>query len=106
MPIGDKDVRQSVIVEVLESRAPTEVLHGFTKTCERSNIGKLHLSHIVIKRVGVSRKVRDEEIKEAIAVVIANGDAHSGLRPSGLVQPCPREHADFRKGSVAIVMKQ
>ena len=64
------------------------------------------LSQILIKRIRVACKVRDENIEEPVAVVVANGDAHAGLSASRLVQSGSGEHAHFGERSIVIVVEQ
>ena len=79
----DRNIRQPIIVEVFEAGAPAEVLQrDFAETGYRSNVRELRLSEILIERIRIICEVRDEDIEQAVAVVVADSDTHSGLSRS------------------------
>src|SRR5262249_49215232 len=106
MTIGDEYVRKSVIIEIFEAGAPAQILkRNFSEAGNGSDIGKQHLAHVLIKRVGVTCEVRHENVEKAIAVVITHSDAHSRLRASGFIERCSRKHAHLGESAIVVVMK-
>src|SRR5215217_7946817 len=77
---GDrKDVRPPVIVQIDQPRSPLNV-SGMIEARRPRSVFKEAATHVLVKRRKVVGKMSLKYVREPVAVVIGNGDAHSRLR--------------------------
>src|SRR5437899_82556 len=68
MPVGHKQIRPSVVINVDKKCAPAQELCVDSKPRKESDISKRTITVIVIKRGSLVRKVRLYDVKPAVAV--------------------------------------
>src|SRR5438128_1899415 len=56
-----------------------------------------------VQRGRIAREVRLEDVHRPVAIVVADGDAHPGLRLAVLAVGASRAHGDVGEGAVVIV---
>src|SRR5579872_3514677 len=106
MPIGDKEVLPSVLIEIHKSGSPPKL--AVTRSSQSRGIG--HIIElpvvVVVKRVVVFGKVRDQDIHPAIVIIVTDRNPHGRLRPAIAAHRTTRLHTDLFKSAIAPVMPQ
>ena len=102
--VGDEEVEKSVIIEIEEAGAPTEERYGGkAKTGTEGDVGKCGGAIVAVESFVVVGKRGDEQIQLAIAIVIAESDAHGGLRAALFAECETGCVADVLEGTVSAI---
>src|SRR5260370_22555635 len=105
MPIGEKNVEESIIVIVQKTRTPTEKWNCHVRHAgSEAYIGKAGVSVVAVQRVVVVGEIRDAEVDSSVAVVIADRNPHSGLFSTLVIQSESREVTDVLERAVMLVV--
>ena len=78
--VGDEDVEPAVVVHVEEADAPAEKAGVDAEAGEVGAVVEVEPAQVQVERIGVAGEVGLDDVEEAVAVVVADGDAHAGLR--------------------------
>ena len=101
---GDvEEIREAVVVEVGQRGAPLHVAVLNVQTRRDSRILEQALAEIAIERRNVVGEMGLREIEPAVAVVVADSDAHPRLRAAVLAVGRSALDRDVGKRAVAIV---
>ena len=77
--VGDEDVEPAVVVHVEEADAPAEVAGVDAEAGEVGVVVEVEVAEVVVEGVGVSGEVGLDDVEEAVAVEVSDGDAHACL---------------------------
>src|ERR1700674_3701875 len=78
--IGDENIEETVIVEVEEAGSPCEKWNrGVAEAGAEGNVGEISAAVVAVKGLVIVGEGGDEEVKLAVAIVIADADAHGSL---------------------------
>src|SRR5260370_695870 len=103
--VGDENVQPGVIIDVKESRAPSNVrIAGLADAGSPTHVVESLRAHVAIQRIGLLLKVRDEEDKTAAMVVIAPIDSHVAQLYAFAAAGYAAEHSHVGERSVVIVV--
>ncbi len=78
--VGDEDVEPAIVVEVDEADAPAEIAGVEAEAGEVGVVFKGAVAEVEVEGVGVAGEVGLDDVEQAVAVEVADGDAHAGLR--------------------------
>ena len=78
--VGDEDVEPAIVIDVDEADAPAEQARIDAEACLVGAIVERAVAEIHKERIGIAGEIGLHDIEHAVAVVIANGNAHAGLR--------------------------
>ena len=102
--VGDEEVEKSIIIEIEEAGAPTEKRYGgMAKTGLEGDVRECGAAIVPVESFVVVGKRGDEEIQLAVAIVIAESDAHGGLRAAFFAKCETRCVADVLKSTVSAI---
>src|SRR5437660_641879 len=105
MAVSDENIEPGVIVHIKKAGAPAYIrVAGLSDAGSPAHIVESLLAHIVIERVGLLLKMRDEEAEAAAVVVIAPVYAHVAELHPFAAESYARKHAHVCEGAVVIVM--
>src|SRR5579859_3140702 len=103
--VGDEDVQKAIVVKVEKAGAPGEKRNcRVTETGAERDVCEIAVAVVAIKRFIVVGKGGDEKVELAVAIVIAEGDAHGGLGAAFFVDSETTLIAHIFKGAVATVV--
>src|SRR5438067_10404896 len=103
--IGDENVRPSVIVEIYKLRAEAEERNAYrSKTPRPGHIGEFAAVVVMVEIIGIIGKVRLDNVRPAIVIVICRIDTHAGLLASVGAVCDTRLGSNFCEDTFAIVM--
>ena len=77
--VGDEDVEPAVVVHVEEADAPAEVAGVDAEAGEVGVVVEVAAAEVQIEGVGVAGEVGLDDVEEAVAVEVSDGNAHAGL---------------------------
>src|SRR5260370_3575052 len=78
--VGDEDVEKAIVVKVEKAGAPGKKRNcGVTEAGAEGDVCEIGAAVVAIKRFVVVGKGGDEKVELAVAIVIAEGNAHGGL---------------------------
>ena len=83
--VRHQNVEPAVVIHVEEADAPAEQARIDAQTAWIGAVFEVAVAEIRVQRIGVAGEVCFDDVEVAVAVVVADGDAHAGLRL------CPRE---------------
>ena len=107
MAVEDEEFHASVVVVVEELRA--EAAHGDAHAAQAERIGlfgERAVARVSKERVGLPRKVGDEDVEQAVAVHIVGVHAHAAARVAFGVERGVRLERDLRECAVAVVAEE
>ena len=78
--VGDEDVEPAIVVQIDEADAPAEIARVDAKAGEVGVVFKGAVAEVLVERVGVAGEVGLDDVEQAVAVEVADADAHAGLR--------------------------
>ncbi len=104
MTVANEDIEPAVIVEIQKAYAPTEEARILAEAGLIRLIVEGHVSEVPVEAGGVAREVRFHEIKLAVAIVIAGGNTHAGLRLPVRTVGDARFDRDIGKRTVVVVL--
>ena len=105
--VGHEQVQLAVGVEVGQHHAPAQ--HGPAgggQPRRRGGVAELQRAQAAVQRVGLVREVGHGEVEAAVAVHVAEVDAHAGLGPAAHVGGRAGQGRDVLEGAVAAVVQQ
>src|ERR1700736_5245322 len=79
MAIGHEEVEPAVVVHVEEADTPPEKTGIDAQARQVSVVVEVAIAEVEVNGVGVTGEVRFDDVQQAIAVVVADGDAHACL---------------------------
>ena len=100
------DVRPAVVVVVDESASPGDVAVVNADAGGKSHVGESSVTVVVIEVAGVVGEVGFEDVEPAIAVVVTDTDAHSGLLVAVVAVGASGDDGDVGECAVVIVSQQ
>ena len=86
MAVYDQQIREAVIVDIREHRAPAERVQVDPQTGRERHIGKRPVAVRVVERGGIVGEVRLEEVEVPVAVIVGGGRAHASLLAAVFVE--------------------
>src|SRR5579859_4366532 len=102
--IGDEDVEKAIVVKVEKAGAPGQKRNcGVTEADPERDVCEIGAAVVAIKRFVVVGKGGDEKVEFAVAIVIAEGDAHGSLGTAFFVDSETTLIAHIFKRAVATV---
>src|SRR5207249_8309283 len=103
--LGDQEILPTVIVVVEEAYAPSGVGHGDASDAGREAVvGESRVAVVLVEGVALVGKVRNDQIRPAVIIIVGEIDAHTGEGAAVAVDGDFGEEAHFFKGSVAFVV--
>ena len=107
MALGHEQVLPAVIVVVKKADSPAGLQPGNESNSGiRRLIVEIALSCVAEQHVGFIGKIRDDNVRTAIIVVISEINAHAGEGIAVPIEACSTSQSDFGERSVAVVVKQ
>ena len=107
MPIRNEDIKRAIVICIEEPGAEADVeITLFSEVCLINHIGEGAVAVVAVERVRLVREISDEDIERAIAVVIACGNAHAGLRDTVETIGAPGEERHLGEGAIAVVIEK
>ena len=106
-PVHDVEVEHAVAVDVEAGGA--EAGHRPARVDQAglaAAVVEQPVAVVQVERVVLADEVREEDVGRAVAVEVADRDAHAGLRASIAVEGGAREHRVLDEGAVALVEPQ
>ena len=77
--VGDHDVEPAVVVHVEEADAPAEIAGVDADAGEVGAVVEVEAAEVLVEGFGVSGEVGLDDVEEAVAIEVSDGDAHAGL---------------------------
>ncbi len=77
--VGHEDVEPAIVVHVEEAYAPAEEAGVDAKAGEIGVVVEVAVAEIEVEGVGVAGEVGLDDVEEAVAIEVADGDAHACL---------------------------
>src|SRR4029079_17653136 len=102
VPRRNEKVLPPIVVSVEEPDAEAHVLAVDTKACPDTRIAEA-IAGIAIERRDLFREIRPDDIEPAIAVVVADADAHARQRNAAFVECASRRHGNLAVRAIVIV---
>ena len=96
----------AVVVQIDHSGPPTNIAGVDRDPRGACEVIEVSLAIVVIKAVGILRKVSLEQIEMAVQIVIAHSDAHSGLLHAVIAERYSAHYAFFPERSVMVIHEQ
>ena len=104
--VGQKQIQPAVVVEVDPARAPSQPPRVDADSSRKRPILAVPVARVGVERRRVAGEIRFEHVHRPVAIVVADGDAHAGLRLPVLTVRAAARHADVGERAVAIVAVQ
>src|SRR5438045_3345170 len=101
-----QDVRPAVIIVINEAATPSNVLVVDADSRGECNVTKGSVAVVVIEVARVVGEVGLENIKPSVAVIIGDGNAHSGLFVAILAVGAAGDHRDIGESAVVVVVEE
>jgi hypothetical protein len=106
MSVDEKEIEPAVVVEIDKADAPAEPPRVEADAAGKRTILTGALAGVGVERRGVAGEVRLEDVERAVAIVVADRDAHSRLRLSILAVGAAGGNADVGERAIAVVVVQ
>src|SRR2546425_633609 len=107
VPLRDEKVLPAVVVVIEEANAPPGMQHGdAAETAGEAGVRKAAVAGVLINRVALIGKIRDDKIGQTVVVVIGEVHAHAGERAAVAIDSDTGEEANFFERAVALVVIQ
>ena len=106
MPVHLHEVGPAIVVVVDKAAAPGDILVVDSDAGRERHVAEGAVAVVVIEVAGVVGEVGFENVEPAVAVVVADGHAHSGLLVAVLAVGASGHDGDIGEGSVVIVAEQ
>src|SRR5689334_2118703 len=104
MSIHQEQVRPAVVIEIKKHCTPPEILRVGAETGGKSHVRKRAVSVVVVESGGVVGKVRFENVRTSIAIVVGNGGAHARLFAPVLIEGNSAEDGCIGKSAVTVIV--
>ena len=72
----------------------------------RAVVEKGAAAQVLVEGVGLQLEVGDDDVEQAVAVVVAHVDPHAGLGPALVAERGAGEQRDVLEGAVALVVEE
>src|SRR5437879_5181891 len=82
MAVSHEKVEPPVVVHVEETDTPAEKPSIDAQAGKVGVVIEVAVAEVEVDRIGVTGEIRFDDVQQAIAVVVADGDAHACLRLS------------------------
>src|SRR6266446_6787375 len=107
MSLSNEEVLPAVVVIIDELSAPA----GIGKRCMADTglirrVLKVTASGVPVEGISLLGKVSDEDVGQAIVIVIGKIHAHAGVRLTVLIVSCSRQQGRFLERSVAPIVEK
>src|SRR5439155_18327408 len=106
MPVGQKDVQPTVVLNVHKAASPAQVARVLAQTGRQCGVDEIPISGARVKAGGVVREVGFEDVEPAVGVVVAGGSAHAGLFLAVFVVGATGLHGNVGEGAILVVAEQ
>src|SRR5437762_1563407 len=106
MAIDQQHISPSVSVHIDEFHAPAEILGVQAESCGKSLVVKRAVAIVVVQRGRIVGKICLEKVQPPVAVIVANGGAHSCLLAPVVIKSGARNNGNIGERSVVIVVVQ
>ena len=106
MAVADEDVEQAIIVEVEDLGAEAQREKPGGKTGFGCEIFEDQPAPVAKQRIVLARKCGQENVGEAIAVIVGNFRAHSGQRLAVHIEAHARAVSDIHETTVTPIVVQ
>src|SRR5688572_21903148 len=104
MTVGNEDIFEPVIIEIVKPRSPAQVAPGIRRDpASEGIVDEMPFARIAMQRVMVIRKVCDENIQPSVVIQILKFDTHSRLLPSVLTESYSGGDPEIGEGAVAVI---
>ncbi len=104
--VGEEDVEPAVVVEVGEAGAPPQPPRVHAEPGVERPVLAEAVAAVRVERRGVAGEVRLDDVERAVAVEVADADAHARLRLAVLAERALGADADVLERAVAAVPEQ
>ena len=104
VPIADQDVGPAVVIKIKKAAAPSKILRMFAQAAVKGGVLKCGASQIVIEGRSIASKIRFDNVKIAVKIVIGGRYAHSSLRFAIGTERTASFHRDVGKFSVFTIL--
>src|SRR6185369_7787832 len=102
----EKNIRQSVVVQIHDTGAPAYVAGLYADTGSASYVFEVGFAIVAIQTVRVFAEMRLEQIDVAVEIVIADADSHPGLFLAVFAKGHAAHDAFLAKCPIVIVHEQ
>src|SRR4249919_455991 len=104
MSIGEDEIGPAIIVEVQKHGTPTQVLRMLAESRGEGYIRKNSIPIVAVEGWGVIGKVGLKNVQAAVAIVIGDSRAHSGLLATVFVECNSSHDGNICEAAVMIVV--
>ncbi len=104
MAVRHQYVEPAVVIHVEEANSPAKQTSINAEAARVCPVFKRAVAQIGVKRIGVAGEVGLCDVKIAVAIVVADRDAHAGLRFAFGRESCARLDRDVLESSVFLVL--
>src|SRR5215472_10866873 len=95
MTVDQQQVLPSVVVEVEEAAAPSDISGIVRQTGGGGRFVELSRPAITIERLALVREIRPKDVRSAVTVIIGRCNSHARHRPSVLIVGNPAKDCLF-----------
>src|SRR5580698_5827167 len=100
---GDKQIRQAVIIQIHDTRAPANVTGLHAQAGLQRHVGEFALSIVFVEHAGVVGEMSLENAERSIQLIVSDADAHARLLGAVLAEGHATLESFFEKRSVVPV---
>src|SRR5580704_178261 len=101
-----KDVLPAIVVIVNKPASPCDIAVVDSNAGSERNVGESSITIVVVQVAGVVSKVGFEDVEPAVAVVVGDGDAHSGLLMAAIAVGATGHYSDIGESAIMIVLEE
>ena len=102
--VGHEDIDPTVVVEIEEPDAPSQILGVRAQSCLKDSVIKCSVAIVMVQIRGLVGVICLDDIEPAVAVVIANPHAHARLRNPIFIEGASNLRANLLEGSILVVV--
>ena len=103
VPIHQQQIRPPIVIEVEKHRSPSQIFGVEAKPSRGSHIVECSIAVVAIEGRSIVGKVRLENVKAPITVVVADRRSHARLLAPVFIERRARSYTDVGESAVAII---
>ncbi len=102
--IDEQQIGPAVVVHIDERHAPAEILRVQSESGGKGLVVKCAVAIVPVERGSIVGKIGFEKIQPAVAVIVADRGAHSGLLAPVIIKRGARNNGDVGERAVVVVV--